>query len=130
MKGFKIWFWAATIYNFTWGVIVSIWPDLPFRVAGMEPLNHQAIMQSVAMMVGVYALGYYYLARDPIRYANFIWIGLLGKTLGPAGFLVGYLSGTLPAGFFWVILTNDLIWWPSFWMFALRHARDPLAKKL
>lgn len=127
MKGFKAWFWAATIYNLIWGVVVSIRPDLPFRVAAMKPLNHPAIMQCVAMMVGVYALGYYYLARDPVRYANLIWIGLLGKTLGPLGFVVGYASGTLPLKFGLICLTNDVIWWPAFWLFAMRHARDPLA---
>lgn len=96
-------------------------------IAGMEPLNHPAIMQCVAMMVGVYAIGYYYLARDPVRYANLVWIGLIGKTLGPLGFLVGWATGSMPAGFLWIVLTNDLVWWPAFWMFALRHARDPLA---
>lgn len=128
MKAFRAWFWAAAVYNVAWGMIVSVFPDLPFQVAGMEPLNHRPIMQCVAMMVGVYGLGYYYLARDPVRYANFIWIGLIGKTLGPAGFVFGLATGTLPIGFFWIVLTNDLIWWPAFWMFAMRHARDPLAK--
>lgn len=129
MKAYKGWFWAATIYNLVWGVVVSLMPDLPFRVAGMEPLNHPMIMQCVGMMVGVYALGYYYLARDPVRYANFVWVGLLGKTLGPLGFFVGFLMGEIPGRFFFIVLFNDIIWWPAFWMFALRHARDPLALK-
>lgn len=94
----------------------------------MEPLNHPVIMQCVAMMVGVYALGYYYLARDPLRYANLIWIGLIGKTLGPLGFALGLMTGTMKPGFFWIVLTNDLIWWPAFWAFALKHARDPFAR--
>ena len=129
MKGFKGWFWAAAIYNLVWGIVVAIFPALPFDVAGMEPLNHPGIMQCVAMIVGVYALGYYYLARDPVRYANFIWVGLLGKTLGPLGFLFGYATGTLPLKFGLVCLFNDVIWWPAFWMFALRYARDPLSLK-
>jgi hypothetical protein len=39
------------------------------------------------MLVGIYAFGYYLLARDPERYCGLIWIALAGKMLGPAGFL-------------------------------------------
>lgn len=123
MKAFRIWFYAAAAYNAIWGLVVSLLPNLPFELIGMKPLNHPAIMQCVGMMVGVYALGYYYIARDPERYANFVWIGILGKTFGPLGFLWAWSQGALPASWFFVILFNDLIWWPAFWMFALKHAR-------
>ena len=77
------------------------------------------------MMVGVYGYGYYLLARDPQRYAAFIWIGLAGKTLGPIGFLYNVATGGLPWTFAWVCLFNDVIWWPAFWSFALKHADPP-----
>ena len=75
------------------------------------------------MMVGVYAYGYYLLARAPQRYAGLIWIALAGKTLGPLGFLYSFSTGALPWSFVWVCVFNDVIWWPAFWSFALRHAR-------
>jgi len=122
-RGFRGWFYAAAIYNLVWGVVMVLAPNLLFDLLGMARPNYPAIWQSVGMMVGVYALGYWLLAKDPKRYAALIWIGLLGKTFGPIGFLVAALQGTLPWKFGFVCLTNDLIWWPVFWAFALRHAR-------
>ena len=80
------------------------------------------------MMVGVYAFAYYLLSRDPRRYCGFVWVGLAGKTLGPAGFVYSAATGGLPWTFGWVCLFNDVIWWPAFWSFALKYARTPLAK--
>lgn len=39
---------------------------------------------------------------------------MLGKILGPIGFLWALASGHLPLRFNAVILTNDLLWWPAF----------------
>ena len=61
-----------------------------------------------------------------MRYAGFIWIGLLGKVLGPLGYLSHAAQGTLPWQFGWVVLFNDVIWWPVFLLFAWKHARNPL----
>lgn len=84
------------------------------------------LVQVIGMMVGVYAYAYYLLARDPIRYQGVVWVGLAGKMFGPLGFLVSAIRGDLPWHFGLVVLTNDLIWWPSFWAFALKYARRPL----
>ncbi len=123
-RGFRLWFYAAAAYNLLWGAVVVLAPNLYFDALGMARPNYPAIWQSVGMMVGVYALGYWLLARDPKRYAALIWIGLLGKTLGPIGFLWSALQGVLPWKFGVVCLTNDLIWWPVFWAFALKHGRQ------
>ena len=126
MRVYRGWFYAATIYNFVWGAIVVLFPNLLFDLLGMPRTNYPGIWQSVGMMVLVYAGGYYLLARDPKRYALFIWIGLIGKTFGPLGFVITAIQGGLPWMFGLTILTNDLIWWPVFWSFALKHGIEPL----
>lgn len=125
-RSFRIWFYAAAAYNFIWGTAVILFPEYPFRLYGMAQPVYPAIWQSVGMMVQVYALGYYLLARDPERYAALIWIGLLGKTFGPIGFLVSAINGKLPWVFGFTCLTNDVIWWPIFWMFALKYGIEPM----
>jgi len=50
-------------------------------------------------------------------------IGLLGKVLGPIGFLWSVSTGQLPLIFGWTILTNDLIWWPAFGLYLREAAR-------
>ena len=123
IERFKPLFYAAAIYNVVWGIVVVLFPNLYFDLIGMARPNHPAIWQSVGMMVAVYGPGYWLIARNPERYAPLVWIGLLGKTLGPIGFLIGAIRGELPWAFGIVCLTNDFIWWVPFWRFALRYAR-------
>jgi len=52
-------------------------------------------------------------------------IALVGKTLGPVGFIYSASTGALPWSVGWICVFNDVIWWPVFWRFALRHAREP-----
>jgi hypothetical protein len=80
-------------------------------------------VQVFGMMVGVYAIGYYLLGRDPRRYCGFIWIALAGMSLGPLGFIYYACTGVLPWAFCWSCVFNDLIWWPAFGLFLRDAAR-------
>jgi hypothetical protein len=75
------------------------------------------------MFVLVYAPGYWWAARRPNRHAPIVLIGLLGKVLGPTGFVWAVLTGQLPVAFGWTILTNDVIWWPAFALYLCDTAR-------
>jgi hypothetical protein len=46
--------------------------------------------------------------------------------VGPIGFLIAAVQDQLPWRFGYTILTNDVIWWPAFWMFALKYAVKPM----
>lgn len=121
---YRIWFYAAATYNAAWGAAVTIFPRALLGLAGLNDPAGVPLAQVIGMMVGVYAYGYYLLARDPLRYAHLIWIGLAGKTLGPLGYAYSAAAGSLPWSFGWVIVFNDLIWWPIFWRFAWRYGRS------
>lgn len=121
---YRRWFYAAAAYNMFWGAAVMLFPRALLDTAGVRDAAAVPLAQVVGMMVGVYAYGYYLLARDPLRYARLIWIGLAGKTLGPVGYLYSAATGSLPWTFGWVIVFNDLIWWPVFWRFAWRYGRS------
>ena len=66
------------------------------------------------MVVGVYGVGYLIAAADPVRHWPIVFVGLLGKVLGPLGFLSAATRGDLPWVFGVTIMTNDLIWWFPF----------------
>ena len=82
---YRRWFYAAAIYNPVWGSAVVLFPGTLLRIAEMNTTGALPLVQVMGMMVGVYAYGYYLLAREPKRYCGLIWIALAGKTLGPAG---------------------------------------------
>ena len=110
---------AAAIYNVGYGLLLAFYPVQAFRWFGM-PQTPIAIIQCIGMMVGVYGLAYWIAGNDPRRYWPDGGCSLVGKTLGPIGFVVGVLRGV----FLWqgatMIALNDLVWWGPFWMIVLR----------
>lgn len=105
---------AAGLYNIVWGASVILAPAAFFKFAGMPLPVYPQIWQCVGMIVGVYGVGYLIAASDPLRHWPITLVGLLGKILGPIGFISALLSGELPLTFGLTIITNDLIWWVPF----------------
>jgi hypothetical protein len=116
---------AAGIYNLSWGTFVICFPELPFKWAGLAPINYPEVWQCVGMIVGVYGIGYLIAARDPLRHWPIVLVGLLGKICGPIGMAWAISHGRLPAAAAWVCLTNDLIWWWPFATILYRACREP-----
>lgn len=125
-RGYRRWFYAAAVYNVIWGLAVILFPTALFRAVSGVTLQYPSLFQCIGMMVLVYGPGYYLIAKDPIRYGRFVWIGILGKTFGPLGFVCAALKGELPWAFGFNLLFNDVLWWPAFWSFALKYAREPM----
>lgn len=104
----------AGVYNLIWGAWVILFPQQFFALCGMETINHPVVWQGMGMVIGVYGIGYWFSAINPIRHWIIIAVGFLGKLFGPAGFVVNYFLGEIPASFGYTLLTNDLIWWIPF----------------
>jgi small multidrug resistance pump len=121
--GFRGWFRAAAVYNLIWGAFTILFPAAFFAWAGMAAPNYLVLWQVVGMFVLVYAPGYWWASRDPFRFRHLILIGFLGKICRPVGFAWFAAGGDLPREFGWTILTNDIVWWPAFYLFLARAAR-------
>ena len=120
---FRWFFFAAAVYNAVWGLAVSVFPFFIFDLCRIARPGQPWLMQCIGMIVGVYAIGYWFVSRDPRRYGAFVWVGLAGKVLGPVGFLFGAVSGEIPWSFGWVNVFNDLIWLPGFVVFLVEWMR-------
>ena len=121
-------FIAAGIYNIVWGLYAIYDPQWLFRFSGLPPLNHPAIFACLGMVVGLYGIIYFEVARIPERGWLLAAVGLLGKILGPLGFVFGASTGELPWAFGWVNVFNDLIWLPAFTLFAIAVWKNEKAK--
>ncbi len=119
---------AAGVYNLLWGAWAIFWPQAYFRGAGMSEINYPQIWQCVGMIVGVYGIGYIIAASNPVRHWPIVFVGFLGKILGPIGFLQNAITGVWPWRMGWVNVTNDLIWLVPFAL-ILHHAWQVERKK-
>ena len=119
-KWMKIVLWLAAIYNISWGAVTVFFPAFYFSFSVMPPSNYPEIWQCVGMIVGVYGIGYAIAASNPYRHWPIILVGLLGKILGPLGFIAANYAGrfTLKAGL--TNITNDLIWLVPFTIILIK----------
>lgn len=120
--------WAAAAYNLAFGAWAILFPAQWFQLGGMEVPEQLFVWQCVGMIVGVYGVGYACAALRPLRHWPIVLVGMLGKVLGPIGFLDAALRGDVPWRSGWLIITNDLIWWIPFTAIlalAWRHHRSP-----
>ena len=105
---------TAAVYNLAWGSWVVLFPLSAFALVGIEPPRYPEIWQCLGMVVGVYGVGYGIAARDPLRHWPIVLVGLLGKVLGPIGFVWYAAAGRLPWAGLWVNVFNDFVWWLPF----------------
>lgn len=106
----------AAIYNVIWGALIIIFPHALFDFAGLPRMNYPGVWQCVGMIVGVYGIGYWVAASDPVRHWPIVLVGFLGKIFGPIGFLQSLYLGVFNLKFGSTIITNDLIWWIPFYL--------------
>ena len=104
----------AGVYNIAWGAWAVLFPTAMFTIADMPQPNYPELWQCIGMIVGVYGAAYWIAASDPIQYWPIVFAGLLGKILGPIGFVQSALAGRLPWKFGLINVGNDLIWWIPF----------------
>ena len=115
---------ASGYYNIVWGGLVMSVPSLFFDWARLAQPNYPELWQCIGMMVGVYGIGYWIASSDPVRHWPIVFVGLLGKVLGPLGMLMAMVDGRFPVSFAWIIITNDLIWWVPFTMILMHAAKE------
>jgi hypothetical protein len=60
-------FVAAAMYNILWGLWSIADPQWLFRFTGMPLANHPAVFACLGMVVGLYGVLYFEVARDPER---------------------------------------------------------------
>lgn len=110
-SGWKIFFWAAAIFNFMVGLAGMLSPaaDIDTRIVGL--------------LVFCFGVIYVLVARDPARFGSTLWAGVIGKVgvvalLAPAQF--GEAGNFLLSG----IIAIDAIFAAGFLVFLLTREDD------
>ncbi|OFW25608.1 MAG: hypothetical protein A3G21_05590 [Acidobacteria bacterium RIFCSPLOWO2_12_FULL_66_21] len=124
---YRLVFAAAAVYNVAFGLWAALRPRSFFDWFDLVAPLYPSIWACLGMVVGLYGLGYAYAARHLDRAAPFIAIGLAGKLLGPAGWVLAVRSGEWPIRTVALVLFNDAIWWVPFALFLLEGTRAAAA---
>lgn len=122
---FRVIFGLAALYNFAFGIWAGLFPLAFFEVFNLEPPRYPSLWSCLGMVVGLYGIIYARVAWKPEEGGLLAAVGLFGKVLGPAGWVVAVHRGELPARTFPLILCNDLVWWLPFAGYFLWLWRQP-----
>jgi len=117
---YRLIFGLAAIYNIAFGLWTCLWPQSFFQLMKMVSPNYPSLWSCLGMVVGLYGLLYGYSACRLDRAFPIILIGLLGKILGPLGWVIAVRSGEWPLRTLPLVVFNDLIWWVPFALFLLK----------
>lgn len=112
---------AAAAYNILWSLWAATWPQAMFQWLDMPLPNYPQHWQGIAMLVGVFGVGYGIAAFNPVRHWPLVLVGMISKVLSPLGMAGAWLKGELPGAFALTCLPNDVLWWLPFGL-ILRHA--------
>ena len=116
LKWARIILFCAAAYNLFWGALISVYPQI-LLFGNPSSAFVLILLRCIGMLVGVYGVAYYFASKDPVRYWPLIFVGFLGKLLGPPGAIYYVWRGELTPSFLWVNVFNDLIWlFPFGWV--------------
>jgi small multidrug resistance pump len=93
------------------------------RLIGMDKPSPIMPVQLVGLLVGLFGVGYWMVARRPLENRGVLWLGFWSKLLG--SLLSGYhvARGTLPPIFIPLVTLSDVIYLPPFFIIARRLDR-------
>jgi hypothetical protein len=120
---YRLIFTAAAAYNIAFGLWAAVFPLSFFALFALPPPRYPAIWGCLGMVVGLYGLVYALAARRLEQAAPLVAIGLLGKLLGPIGWVATVAPGEWPLRTVTLVLFNDVIWWLPFGLFLLDGTR-------
>ena len=119
----RILFALAAIYNIGFGAWAILFPHAFFEWFDLGVSPHPWAWSCLGMVIGIYGLGYAHIAWKPADGDVFAALGLLGKILGPLGWLLAVRSNEIPPSTFLLILFNDVVWWYPFLAYLLRRSQ-------
>lgn len=119
-RSHRVVFCLAGIYNIAWGLHAVADPNALFRFAGMPAARYPEVWACLGMVIGLYGVVYLEIARRPEHGFVHAAVGLLGKVIGPIGWIGLVMGGRWPLTTVVLIISNDLVWWYPFG----RYLRD------
>ena len=118
----------AAIFNLCAGANMVLLPKITYEMIGMDPPSPRIDfpIQLVGVLVALFGVGYYQVARSPLENRMLLRLGMWSKGLGSVLATIYVVRGVLPPRFVPVYFFADVIYLVPFWLILKRL--DRLAK--
>jgi hypothetical protein len=110
----------VAIYNILAGLHMLILRHETYKMIGMERPKIDFPMQLVGILVALFGVGYYMVARNPLENRNVLLLGFWSKFLGSCLGTYYVVRGILPPQFVLVYFFADVIYLPPFYLILRR----------
>ena len=116
----------VAVFNVLAGLFMLIGYHETYKIIGMNKPDISFPIQLVGILVGLFGVGYYLVAKSPIENRNVLLLGFWSKFLGSCLATYCIVRGQLPLRFVAVYFFADIIYLPPFYLilrrlYALAH---------
>ncbi len=101
-------------YNLLAGLTMLAFYHEAFKFMGIEKPSFLLPVQLVGVLVGLFGVGYWIVASNPVENRNVLLLGFLSKLFGSLLGIVYVVRGQLPPQFLIVLFFADMIYLPPF----------------
>ncbi len=115
-------FKAAALFNLAVALPMLVMPPLVAVMLGDASLNHPPLTQLLAWMILTFGVGYWLVARDPVRNGTIAALGAMGKLGVVVIAWIGFASGSTPL-LLALLTVADLLWAIGFLRFYIVSAQ-------
>lgn len=110
----------VAFFNVGAGLFMLIGYHETYKIIGMNKPDISFPIQLVGILVGLFGVGYYLVAKNPIENRNVLLLGFLSKLLGSCLGTWYVARGSLPLRFVLVYFFADVIYLPPFYLILRR----------
>lgn len=111
---------VAGLQCLIWGVFIILWPARSSLAYGFaQPPTELFLWQGTGLVIVLFGVGYVIASTNPSQHWVVVFIGLLGKSLGPIGMGWSIYHKQVAHKVLYLIPINDLIWLLPFGLILL-----------
>jgi small multidrug resistance pump len=116
--------WFVGGYNLLAGVGMICFYHEGYKLLGVEKPQLNLPIQLVGILVGLFGVGYWMVAANPLQNRNILWLGFWSKALGSVLGIYYVVVGKLPPFFLAMLFVSDIVYLPPFYL-ILRRLKQP-----
>ena len=110
----------VAVFNVLAGLFMLFLYHETYKIIGMDEPKLSFPIQLVGILVGLFGVGYYLVAKNPVENRNMLMLGFWSKFLGSCLATFYVVRGDLPPRFVAVYFFADIIYLPPFYLIMRR----------